>query len=86
MKKINWRKVVASAALTGALSAGAVGLGAGIAEAAPAPPPVPVAPAPAPPGAPPAPAPPSYAPNAQVVWNQGQNHWGIWLNGVFIAL
>ncbi|HZQ31787.1 MAG TPA: hypothetical protein VFB19_08640 [Mycobacterium sp.] len=80
-------KVIASAAVTGGMLAGALGLGAAVASADPAPPPLPPAgpsPGSPPAWAPPKPVEPSWANGAQEVWDQGWQHWGVWMNGVFV--
>lgn len=87
------KSLVASAVAVGGLTAGALGLGAATATAQPAPPPPPPAPAAPPAGpnpgqppawAPPQPVPPVWANGNQQVWDQGWNHWGVWVNGVFV--
>ena len=80
-------EVIAGAVVVGGLAAGAVGLG-GAASADPAPPP------PAPPAgpsvgqppawAPPQPVAPTWANGNKQVWDSGWQHWGIWINGVFV--
>jgi hypothetical protein len=80
-------QILASAAVFGGLTAGAMGI-AGTAAAQPAPPP-PMPPAgphtSAPPAwAPPKPVDPSWANGQPQVWDTGWNHWGVWLNGVFV--
>jgi hypothetical protein len=79
-------EVLASAAVFGGLAAGAMGLGA---TASASPPPVPLPPAGPNPGsapawAPPQPAPPVWANGAPQAWDEGWQHWGVWLNGVFV--
>ena len=80
-------QILASAAVFGGLAAGAMGI-AGTAVAQPAPPP-PAPPAGPHPGTPPAWAPPkpvdpTWAAGNPQVWDDGWNHWGVWLNGVFV--
>lgn len=80
----------AGAVVVGGVTAGAIGLGAGAAAAAPGDPVVPpMPPAAADPGqapawAPPQPVPPSWANGSPQVWDEGWQHWGVWMNGVFI--
>ncbi|WP_137149229.1 hypothetical protein [Mycolicibacterium sp. CR10] len=80
---------LASAAVIGGLTAGALGFGAATASAQPGwtPPPVPPA-GPSvgqpPAGAPPKPVQPLWAQGQPQVWDQGWQHWGVWLNGAFI--
>ena len=92
------KEIVVGAAVAGGLAAGTLGLTAATAGATPPPPPAPgqpmpmVAPAPpagpnpgsAPAWAPPKPVEPLWANGAQQVWDEGWNHWGVWMNGVFI--
>ncbi len=84
MKFIN---VVASAAVVGGLAAGALGLGTAVASAdemvVPLPPAGPNTGS-APAWAPPQPAPPAWAMGNPQVWDEGWQHWGVWMNGVFI--
>ena len=93
---MKFTKVLAGAAVLGGLSAGAVG-GIAPATADPAPwPPMPAQPAAPPlppPGpdtgeppawAPPMPVPPAWAAGNPQVWDEGWQHWGVWMNGVFI--
>ncbi|MGE0216877.1 hypothetical protein [Mycolicibacterium sp.] len=80
--------LLASAAVVGGLTAGAIGLSA-TASAQPGwqPPPVPPAgpnTGQAPAWAPPQPVPPLWAQGNPQVWDEGWQHWGVWLNGVFI--
>jgi hypothetical protein len=76
------------------MAAGAIGLGAATVNATPALP-APNQPAqPVPPSGPSTGSPPSWAPpkpvdplwanGQQQVWDNGWNHWGIWMNGVFV--
>ncbi|MBV5243666.1 MULTISPECIES: hypothetical protein [Mycolicibacterium] len=81
-------QVLASAAVLGGLTAGAIGV-ASTASAQPGwtPPPAPpagpnVGQAPA--GAPPKPVDPLWANGQPQVWDEGWQHWGVWLNGVFV--
>lgn len=83
--------VLASAAVVGGMAAGALGLGAATASAeAPPPPGQPALPPAAPdPGSPPAwappqPVPPSWAAGNKQGWDDGWQHWGVWINGVFV--
>ena len=81
-------QVLASAAVLGGLAAGAMGVAAS-ASAQPGyvPPPVPPAGPNAgqpPAWAPPKPVDPIWANGSLQVWDEGWNHWGVWLNGVFI--
>lgn len=81
--------ILASAAVVGGLTAGALGLGAATAAAQPGwvPPPVPPAgpnTGQPPAGAPPQPVAPLWAQGQPQVWDQGWQHWGVWMNGVFI--
>ena len=86
---MKWKKVLAGAAVTGGLAAGAMGIGAATATAEPGwvPPPVPPA-GPTtgtpPAWAPPQPVPPAWAGGNPQVWDQGWQHWGVWINGVFV--
>ena len=82
------KKIIVGAAVAGALAAGA--MGAGIGTAAPRdrcrrrflrPDPTPASP---PAWAPPQPAPPAWAAGNKQVWDAGWQHWGVWVNGVFI--
>jgi hypothetical protein len=41
-------------------------------------------PAAAPAWAPPQPVPPAWANGNKQVWDAGWQHWGVWINGVFI--
>jgi hypothetical protein len=41
---------------------------------------------PPPPWAPPPPAPPSWAPGANVMWNQTARAWGFWNNGIWMTI
>ncbi|WP_276069716.1 hypothetical protein [Mycobacterium yunnanensis] len=66
---------VAGAAMFGGLSVGIMGE-AGSASAEPMPPP--------PPYAPPRPVDPIWADGNPQIWDRGWNHWGVWLNGVFV--
>lgn len=80
---------LASAAVAGGLAAGALGFGAAAANAQPGwtPPPVPPAgpsAGSAPAWAPPQPVAPLWAQGQPQVWDQGWQHWGVWLNGVFV--
>jgi hypothetical protein len=82
------KNILASAAVVGGMTAGALGLGAATASADPAPP-VPLPPAgpdtSAPPAwAPPQPVPPIWANGNPQVWDAGWQHWGVWVNGVFV--
>jgi hypothetical protein len=63
--------IVAGAAVTGGLAASALGLGAATAGADPA-------------WAPPKPVDPTWAAGNKQVWDEGWNHWGVWVNNVFI--
>ena len=86
--------IVAGAAVVGGLAASALGLSAATAGAnPPAPPPAPGQPALPPAGpdagtppawAPPKPVDPSWANGNKQVWDEGWNHWGVWINGVFV--
>ncbi|HTY29437.1 MAG TPA: hypothetical protein VMD51_15020 [Mycobacterium sp.] len=87
------KEIVVGAAVAGGLAAGALGLTAATAGANP--PPVPGQPMPAAPPAgpnvgtapawaPPKPVDPSWANGNPQVWDEGWNHWGVWMNGVFI--
>lgn len=75
-----------------AATAGASPMPAPAAPAAPAPAPAPPPPAPpagphpvsAPAWAPPKPVDPSWADGNKQVWDAGWNHWGVWMNGVFV--
>jgi hypothetical protein len=81
-------RVLASAAIAGGLLTGAMGMTSAVAGAQPMPPP------PAPPAGPHTGTPPAWAPPKPVdplwangqpqVWDEGWNHWGVWLNGVFV--
>jgi len=81
-------KVLAPMAIAGGLAAAALGFGAAAASAEPMPAP------PAPPAGPNAGTPPAWAPPQPVaplwangnpqVWDEGWQHWGVWMNGVFI--
>ena len=80
--------VLASAAVFGGLTAGSLGV-AGSAAAQPGwtPPPVPPAgpdAGTAPASAPPKPVDPAWAAGNPQVWDEGWQHWGVWLNGVFV--
>jgi hypothetical protein len=93
-------RVFASAAVAGAMAAGAFGLSAATATATPLnppsgygdpdqpgqPPAPPAGPQPgtAPASAPPKPVDPAWANGQKQVWDQGWQHWGVWMNGVFI--
>ncbi|CAN5617657.1 hypothetical protein BH09ACT7_BH09ACT7_53350 [soil metagenome] len=84
---MRFTNVIASAAVVGGLTAGALGLGAAAAYAEPAPVPLPPAGPDAgqpPAWAPPKPVPPLWANGAPQVWDEGWQHWGVWLNGVFV--
>jgi hypothetical protein len=84
---MRFTKVIASTAVVGGLTAGALGLGAAAAYAEPAPVPLPPAgpDASAPPAwAPPQPVAPLWANGSPQVWDAGWQHWGVWLNGVFV--
>ncbi|BBY77323.1 hypothetical protein MPRF_42220 [Mycolicibacterium parafortuitum] len=81
-------QVLASAAVFGGLTAGAMGV-ASTAAAQPGwtPPPAPPAgpnEGTPPAGAPPKPVDPSWANGQPQVWDEGWQHWGVWLNGVFV--
>jgi hypothetical protein len=86
--------IVAGAAIAGGLAAGALGLSSATAGAnPPPPPPAPGQPALPPAGpdagsppawAPPKPVDPSWANGNKQVWDKGWNHWGVWINDVFI--
>ena len=81
-------QVLASAAVFGGLTAGAMGV-ASTAAAQPGwvPPPVPPAgpnTGSAPASAPPKPVDPIWAAGQPQVWDEGWQHWGVWLNGVFV--
>ncbi|KMO75345.1 hypothetical protein EV589_4006 [Mycobacterium sp. BK558] len=81
-------QVLASAAVFGGLTAGAMGI-AGTAAAQPGWTPPPAPPAGPSTGTPPASAPPkpvdpTWAAGNPQVWDQGWQHWGVWLNGVFV--
>lgn len=81
-------QVLASAAVFGGLTAGAMGV-ASTAAAQPGwvPPPVPPAgpnTGTAPASAPPKPVDPVWAAGQPQVWDEGWQHWGVWLNGVFV--
>lgn len=79
--------ILASAAVVGGVAAGALGLGAASASADPWPPPTPPAgpqTASAPAWAPPEPVAPLWANGNPQVWDAGWQHWGVWVNGVFI--
>jgi len=90
------KEIIVGAAVAGGLAAGALGLTAATAGANPPPPPAPgmpmVPPAPpagpepgtAPAWAPPQPVQPLWAADNKQVWDAGWNHWGVWMNGVFI--
>jgi hypothetical protein len=82
------KEIIAGAAVAGALAAGAIGAGIGTASAeGPMPPPLPPAgpDAASPPAwAPSQPAPPVWAAGNKQVWDAGWQHWGVWMNGVFI--
>ncbi|MEW5809991.1 MAG: hypothetical protein AB1925_11085 [Actinomycetota bacterium] len=80
--------VLASAAVFGGLTAGALGVaGSAVAQPGWTPPPAPpagpnVGTAPA--SAPPKPVDPTWAAGNPQVWDEGWQHWGVWLNGVFV--
>ncbi|BBX70015.1 hypothetical protein [Mycolicibacterium psychrotolerans] len=81
-------QILAGAAVFGGLTAGAMGI-AGTAAAQPGWTPPPVPPAGPSTGTPPASAPPKpvdpvWAAGNPQVWDQGWQHWGVWLNGVFV--
>ncbi|AFM17685.1 hypothetical protein Mycch_2925 [Mycolicibacterium chubuense NBB4] len=87
-------EMLAAVAIAGGCAAGAIGF-AGVAAAQPDSPYVPdyPTPAPAPPGAdigsppdwaPAKPVDPSWAADNRQVWDQNFQHWGVWMNGVFI--
>lgn len=87
--------IVAGAAVAGGLAVSALGLSAATAGADPGwmPPPGPVQPALPPAGpdagtppawAPPKPVDPTWAAGNKQVWDEGWNHWGVWMNNVFI--
>lgn len=90
------KEIVVGAAVAGGLAASALGLTAATAGASPAmpaapgqpvmPPAPPAAPNPgsAPSWAPPKPVDPMWANGNPQVWDEGWNHWGVWLNGVFV--
>lgn len=73
----------------GGLTAGAIGAGAATATAEPG-----WTPPPAPPAGPHTGTPPAWAPPKPVdplwaqgnpqVWDEGWQHWGVWVNGVFV--
>jgi hypothetical protein len=87
-------RVFAGVLVAGGLAVGAAAVGATSASAAPLPAPtddivVPLPPAGPNPGPPPAWAPPKpvdplWANGQPVVWDQGWQHWGVWMNGAFI--
>lgn len=89
-------RIIASAAVAGGMAAGAAGLSAVTASAAPSPAPAPNQPMVAmtipggpnpgqpPASAPPAPAPPMWGAGNPQVWDDGWQHWGVWMNGVFV--
>lgn len=87
--------IVAGGAVAAGLAAGALGLSAATAGADPGwtPPPGPAQPALPPAGpdagtppawAPPKPVDPTWAAGNKQVWDEGWNHWGVWINGVFV--
>jgi hypothetical protein len=85
--------IVAGVAVAGGLAAGALGFSAATAGANPPPPPAPGQPALPPAGpdagtppawAPPKPVDPAWAAGNKQVWDEGWNHWGVWINGVFV--
>jgi hypothetical protein len=81
--------LAAGAAVAAGVLAGGLGVGAGVAAAEPGwtPPPVPPAgptPGHAPASAPPKPADPMWANGQPQVWDEGWQHWGVWLNGAFV--
>ena len=85
---MNLKKLIAGAAVTGGLIAGPLAA-AGVASAEPMPMPPPAPPAgpsvgTAPGWAPPKPVDPAWAHGSPQVWDNGWNHWGVWMNGVFI--
>lgn len=82
-------RLFAIAAVSGGLAAGAAGVTAATAAAEPGwqpPPAVPAGPnAGTPPAwAPPKPVDPLWANGQQQVWDEGWNHWGVWVNGAFV--
>lgn len=86
---MKWKKVLAGAAMVGGLTAGAAGYGATTAAAEPGWTPPPVPPAGPSTGTPPAWAPPKpvdpmWAQGNPQVWDEGWQHWGVWVNGVFV--
>jgi len=97
---MRFTKALTHAIVCGGLAAVAVGLAPGSASAAPDQAPAPVAgpampvPPPMPPAgpnpasppawAPPAPQPPVWSAGNRQVWDQGWQHWGVWINGVFV--
>ncbi|STZ74137.1 Uncharacterised protein [Mycolicibacterium fortuitum] len=88
---MNITRIIAGAAVACGLAAGTAGLSAATASAAPIPGQpmamtIPGGPNPAPPPAwaPPTPAPPTWGAGNPQVWDQGWQHWGVWMNGVFV--
>jgi hypothetical protein len=80
-------RFIASAAIVGGLTAGAIAAGTTTAGAAPLPQvPLPAEPTPGTPPAwaPPKPVEPLWGNGQPVVWDQGWQHWGVWLNGAFV--
>ncbi|OYN75752.1 hypothetical protein CG716_24295 [Mycolicibacterium sphagni] len=86
--------IAAGAAIAGGLAASALGLGAATASAdpgwtppgpaQPALPPAAPQPASAPAWAPPKPVQPAWSNGNPQVWDAGWNHWGVWVNNVFV--
>jgi hypothetical protein len=86
--------LAAGAAITGGLAVGAMGLSAATAAAdpgymppgpaQPAVPPAGPSPSSAPMWAPAKPAQPAWSNGQAQVWDAGWNHWGVWMNDVFI--
>ncbi|WP_197379264.1 hypothetical protein [Mycolicibacterium mengxianglii] len=66
---MRFRNTVASAAIVGGLAAGAMGLSAATASAEGSPPPDPPA---------------AASPSTPQAWDQGRQHWGVWINGIVV--
>ena len=84
---MNVKKLIAGAALADGLMAGPIALaGSAFAEPAPMPPVPPAGPSvgTAPAWAPPKPMDPAWAQGNPQVWDAGWNHWGVWINNVFV--
>ncbi|SDD67587.1 hypothetical protein SAMN04488581_2797 [Mycolicibacterium neoaurum] len=84
---MNVKKLIAGAAVAGGLIAGPLAVaGTASAEPHPMPPAPPAGPSvgTAPAWAPPKPVDPAWAQGNPQVWDSGWNHWGVWINGVFV--